>query len=219
MAFKSLTGYRGAAEAGLPSVDTDAKTGGVVVEPERKRKMANESVRNSILDAVSRVVARDGLVNTTIDAIAAEAGVSKGGVLYYFSSKKALLLGMVDRYEAGFLERRRKVIESLPDTPQRLLKATVTLMLQDMEASRDETPNFGTVLDDPEVCKRVGEFKKRVFKEVCAGLADQEAVALVMYAVDGMWMDLRFTTMVVSRKRRSEAMRELIKYIDTLEGK
>ncbi len=58
------------------------------------------STRDTILDAAETVVGRDGSRRLTIDAVAAEACVSKGGVLYHFPNKIALLKGMVERMMA-----------------------------------------------------------------------------------------------------------------------
>ncbi|QQA42471.1 TetR/AcrR family transcriptional regulator [Pelagovum pacificum] len=51
--------------------------------------------QQQILDAVERVVARDGVL--TIDAVAKEAGVSKATVLYEHSSKSDLVAALVNR--------------------------------------------------------------------------------------------------------------------------
>ena len=40
--------------------------------------------RKRLLDAAAAVVRRDGAGALTLDAVAAEAGVSKGGLLYHF---------------------------------------------------------------------------------------------------------------------------------------
>jgi AcrR family transcriptional regulator len=52
------------------------------------------------------VIRRDGAQALTLDAVAAEAGVSKGGLLYHFKSKRQLLDAMVarwmDEWEAEF---------------------------------------------------------------------------------------------------------------------
>lgn len=61
-----------------------------------KRKNAPDS-RNDILDAAQRVVAREGAANLTLDAVAKESGFSKGGLLYNFPSKEALIQGMLQR--------------------------------------------------------------------------------------------------------------------------
>jgi len=52
--------------------------------------------RVRILDAAYLVAERSGVAALTLDAVAAEAAVSKGGLLYHFPSKEALLSGMVD---------------------------------------------------------------------------------------------------------------------------
>ncbi|HZB75928.1 MAG TPA: TetR family transcriptional regulator, partial [Solirubrobacteraceae bacterium] len=46
--------------------------------------MARPSRREALLDAAIRVIRRDGAQKLTLDAVAAEAGVSKGGILYHF---------------------------------------------------------------------------------------------------------------------------------------
>src|SRR5262249_57462110 len=57
---------------------------------------------SQILDAVEVVVMRDGVKNLTLDAVAAEGGVSKGGLLYHFRSKEDLAAAMIERSIAWF---------------------------------------------------------------------------------------------------------------------
>ncbi|HFL8188134.1 TPA: helix-turn-helix domain-containing protein [Stenotrophomonas maltophilia] len=44
-----------------------------------------------VLDAAERVVAQVGAARLTLDAVAAEAGVSKASVVYDFQSKAGLI--------------------------------------------------------------------------------------------------------------------------------
>lgn len=50
-----------------------------------------------VLDAGERVVMRDGASNLTLDAVAAEAGISKGSVLYDCKNKHALIKAIIER--------------------------------------------------------------------------------------------------------------------------
>src|SRR5690242_13963165 len=50
-----------------------------------------------ILDAAGAVLRRGGARALTIDAVAAQAGLSKGGVLHHYASKDALILALVAR--------------------------------------------------------------------------------------------------------------------------
>lgn len=68
--------------------------------------MTRRDTRADLLDAAVDVVRRDGAQALTLDAVAAEAGVSKGGLLYHFASKRQLLDAMIarwlDEWEAEF---------------------------------------------------------------------------------------------------------------------
>src|SRR6476646_3591238 len=53
--------------------------------------------RDRLLDAVEQLLLERGAQQVTLEAVAAAAGVSKGGLLYHFKSKDALFAGMVRR--------------------------------------------------------------------------------------------------------------------------
>ncbi|ANY06805.1 TetR family transcriptional regulator [Pseudonocardia sp. HH130630-07] len=50
-----------------------------------------------MLDAYETVLVEQGPGGTTLDAVAAVAEVSKGGLLYHFNSKESLAAGLLDR--------------------------------------------------------------------------------------------------------------------------
>lgn len=84
--------------------------------------------RERLLAAANAIVLRDGAARLTLDAVAREAGLSKGGVLYHFRTKEALISGLVahalDRYEAE-VERVRG--ERGDDGPGGWLRAYVAV--------------------------------------------------------------------------------------------
>ncbi|WP_306357234.1 MULTISPECIES: TetR/AcrR family transcriptional regulator [unclassified Nocardia] len=59
--------------------------------------MAVTSTRDRILDALETLLLDKGMSQVTLENVAATAGVSKGGLLYHFKSKDALLAGLVRR--------------------------------------------------------------------------------------------------------------------------
>jgi len=61
--------------------------------------------RHRLLDAAAQIVAQSGAANLTLDAVAEKAGLSKGGVLYHFPTKRDLLTGMLERLMAEFQQR------------------------------------------------------------------------------------------------------------------
>ena len=58
--------------------------------------------RDRLLDAAAAVVIDGGMKALTLDAVAARAEVSKGGLLYHFPSRRALVEGLVRRWVARF---------------------------------------------------------------------------------------------------------------------
>jgi AcrR family transcriptional regulator len=86
------------------------------LHPEKKTPSLT---REHILQAAGRLVSTEGVAALTLDAVAKAAGISKGGLLYHFPSKEALMLGMIDALHKSMLdlheEERRRLAD--PDGP------------------------------------------------------------------------------------------------------
>jgi AcrR family transcriptional regulator len=76
------------------------------------------SKRAQILTAAHTVVRQNGTDALTLDAVAKEAGVSKGGLLYHFPNKESLIQGMVQSLIEEFEEAIRVEIAQDP-TPEK----------------------------------------------------------------------------------------------------
>jgi AcrR family transcriptional regulator len=66
------------------------------------------SSRERILASSVQVALRDGVSAMTLDAVAKEAGVSKGGLLYHFASKDELIAAMLQHHA----NRIQKAVEA-----------------------------------------------------------------------------------------------------------
>lgn len=62
------------------------------------------SARDRVLDAFEELLNEQGERAATLDAVARAAGVSKGGLLYHFPSKDALVDGLVARLDERLAE-------------------------------------------------------------------------------------------------------------------
>jgi AcrR family transcriptional regulator len=56
------------------------------------------TTRDRILNALQRILVNQGSSGVTLEKVAAEAGVSKGGLLYHFKSKSDLYDGLARRF-------------------------------------------------------------------------------------------------------------------------
>ncbi|WP_308465078.1 TetR/AcrR family transcriptional regulator [Rathayibacter soli] len=72
--------------------------------------------RERILDAFELLLIDDGERAATLEAVASNAGVSKGGLLYHFASKDALIQGLIERLRvlvSADVERMRAAPEGV----------------------------------------------------------------------------------------------------------
>lgn len=71
---------------------------------------SSSATRDRILDALQELLIDSGERGATLEAVAARARVSKGGLLYHFGSKDALVHGLIERLgalvEADVVEMR-----------------------------------------------------------------------------------------------------------------
>lgn len=66
----------------------------VITTPNKKQP---EIVRSNLLLQALRIIQTDGVHGLTLDAVARQAGVSKGGLLHHFPSKQALIDAMIEQ--------------------------------------------------------------------------------------------------------------------------
>ena len=83
---------------------------------------------NAILEAAIRVAGRDGLLATTLDKVAAEAGITKGGVLYHFASQDELLTRMMEHFAAEVEQGLITRIANDPVADRRWVRAMIDMV-------------------------------------------------------------------------------------------
>ncbi|MGX1307787.1 AcrR family transcriptional regulator [Amorphus suaedae] len=82
--------------------------------------------REAVLDAAQSVVQRDGTARLTLDAVAAEAGISKASVLYDYKTKPALMRAMVERRMSAEHARQDRIRTALGDIPNAFIRTRLT---------------------------------------------------------------------------------------------
>ena len=77
-----------------------------------KRGPGTPDTRTAILNAAEPIFAERGLAGARIDAIARAAGVNKALIYYYFKSKDALYLAIVERHMKEFSTQALELLSS-----------------------------------------------------------------------------------------------------------
>lgn len=169
------------------------------------------NTRDDILKAASSVVKNSGAAHLTIDAVAAEAKLSKGGVLYHYPNKRSLIEGMLS-YLLLRLEQRLALHIAHLSGKNTFLRA---MILAEQEQEEEERAMALAILaasaEDPALLQiareRVTHWVKQIEKE-----SDTPQVSLLLFlAVEG----LRFLDMLnllpVSKSRRKQLHQELLR--------
>jgi AcrR family transcriptional regulator len=101
--------------------------------------MAETTTRDEILNAAERLVVREGVQHLTIGRVAAEAGLSRGGIFYHFPSKEALVQGMVERMLTMFQYSLEATMAQDPVAHGRLTRAYARLILVTLQEDTEGT--------------------------------------------------------------------------------
>ncbi|MGH8569493.1 MAG: TetR/AcrR family transcriptional regulator [Gammaproteobacteria bacterium] len=156
------------------------------------RADANE-LQNTLLDAAEAVVVRQGIANLTLDAVAAEAGMSKGGLLHHFPTKDRLVEAMVTRSAENWRACYMGAYERTPEGPGRMARALLDHCLSDAqgwtgELQRSSSACFAALAQNPSLIEPM----RAVYSDLHRRVADDglppgvgEAVAA---AIDGLWL-------------------------------
>ena len=157
--------------------------------PNHRKQRANNS-REHILDTYVDLLIRSGERAATLDAVATAAKVSKGGLLYHFSSKKALLEALVER-TLTLAEEDFAAMEQAPEGASAYYINSST---------PDNTPFDRALIALSRLAQNNNELAQRTLAHVQEGwhslilaeLGDERIARAVLLLGDGMYYNAAF---------------------------
>jgi AcrR family transcriptional regulator len=110
------------------SMKAEANKSSIRRQPKQRR---SRQTVEAVLDAVVRILKRDGIDGVTTNRIAEVAGVSIGSVYQYFPDKRAIFLALHDRHvdEIGRLIEAR-LVEHAESSLEDLVRALVEALIE-----------------------------------------------------------------------------------------
>ena len=148
------------------------------------------ATRELLLEAASQVIVAGGAAALTLDAVARTAGVSKGGLLYHFPSKEALVVGMIDQLCARFDQAlEAELAQEQPGAPGHWLRA----YLRASFAPNRESLEAGAALiaaigNNPALIAPLRERYVRWQAHAVADGVDPAIATAIRLATDGLWL-------------------------------
>ena len=181
--------------------------------------MARRSpARDAVLDAAEALTLEAGAARLTLDAVAARARVSKGGLLYNFPTKEALLEGLIARLCERFDQAKAKAKRRTTGGRAAGLKAYIAAALT-MGNNQETVAGalLAAIASDPKLLRPVREHHRRYIEELAAsGLPFAQAVA-VWLATEGLWLFELMKLSPFTRSQRKQVVQELVRRAQEVE--
>jgi AcrR family transcriptional regulator len=174
------------------------------------------AARDRILDAAERLVADEGASKLTLDAVAQAAGVSKGGLLYHYPSKDALLVAMIERHCEDLDRRCASELEHLPaDKSSSRLKASILGVLRPRPGREDPgAALLAAAANNPALLDGARARYADHLAQLTASGGCFARSAVIMLAVDGLMLGEVWRLTPFTSEQRELIVQELLRLAD-----
>jgi len=173
--------------------------------------------KRKILEAAAEIAREAGPGNLALDAVAAKAGVSKGGLLYHFPSKNKLLEAVVEVFLRSFEEmlfERQRAKQNRPDS---LLEAYLDLFVEDHDRKRPPPSGLLAALaENPDFFAPVRCSERQFLDRVRDNASDPAMALIVFLAIQGMRNMNLLNLDVMTDEEFQEAVAKLKSILDDM---
>ncbi|GAB4073764.1 TetR/AcrR family transcriptional regulator [Barrientosiimonas marina] len=173
--------------------------------------MSKQETQDKILEAAAGIVQSDGILDLTLEGTAKRAGISKGGLLYHFPSKDALIGGMIQH----LMQRYKDFInQEASDDPSQQGKWTRSFIKGTFQqSSADESMDAGLMAAagiNPDLLKPVQEAYQGWQSNIEHDGLEPVNATILRLAVDGLWFSEIFGLAPLNETRRQRVLERLI---------
>ncbi len=156
-------------------------------------RLKADELKNALLDAAEMVIMRQGIARLALDAVAAEAGISKGGLLHYFPTKDRLVEALVRRSAENWRACYMSAYDRIPEGPGRMTRALLDHCLSDAqgwteELQRSSSACFAALAQNPSLIEPMRAVYCDLHQRVAADQLPPGVGEAVAAAIDGLWL-------------------------------
>lgn len=143
--------------------------------------------KRKILEAAAEIARESGPRNLVLDAVAARAGVSKGGLLYHFPSKAKLLEAVVEVFLQSFEEMLAVREQEKGDRANGLMEAYLELFTEDHDARRPPPSGLLAALaESPDFLAPIRRHNRTLLDRLKEKASDPKMALVVFLAIQGV---------------------------------
>jgi len=179
-----------------------------------KRSRSRSIQPSLLLAAANKVVVDRGVDALTLDAVACQAGVSKGGLLHHFPSKEALITAMVQQVLNKFMEalEHELAIDPAPHTPGHWVRAYIRASaLDDRENYELHFNLLAANFTNPKLLKPMRDFWEECQTKVVSSGLNPEVATVIRLAMDGLWLTHLHNFAPLQEPLRSQVIETVLK--------
>ena len=169
-----------------------------------------KNTKCQILTAALEVVRRAGTPALTLDAVAEEAGLSKGGLLYNFPSKDALIRGMVEflagKFEAEIAAARENATDAASPTLAAMVDVTEGWLSEQRDVARAILP---ATADKPDLRQPFIDVKLRLRAAILEETSQYGAAWVIWTSLEGLHFSEAHCVSTLTDEDRTAVFEEL----------
>jgi AcrR family transcriptional regulator len=173
-----------------------------------------ESARDRILSAAMAVARECGASRLSLDAIARRAGVSKGGLLYHFPKKDALMRALVERHLAE-IEAATIAATNVPGRPNAVADAFIRAYRAKL-ACEPAPPSgvLAALAENPHLLEPIRDHQVRIVERMRSSALDLDMSLVAFLAVEGMKALELFETDPLTSEERERVFEALVRHLE-----
>lgn len=172
----------------------------------------SERSRNAAIQAALAIIARDGPGRLTLDAIARESGISKGGVMHHFRTKEAVVKALLEHLTERFGKFTEEYLAQIgPDRPGAILEAQIATLRESIGTPHSAfLAILGAVAENPDLLAPNREKDVETLAIVRAEAADPDLAVLRLMAARGLHLMSLLGICPVSAEERDRLFDRLL---------
>ncbi|GCD83988.1 TetR/AcrR family transcriptional regulator [Parageobacillus thermoglucosidasius] len=167
--------------------------------------------RKHILKSAKEFILKNGFNALTLDSVAKQAGISKGGLLYHFPNKEALLIGLAQYIFEEFTIRLEEHAKKDPIEKGKWCRAFIEASKWDLEHNAEL--NVGIIaasMLNPDLLENISQSCDYIQNKVEQDNINPVTATIIRLAIDGLYYSELFNIAPLDDKLREKVIQQLI---------
>lgn len=167
--------------------------------------------RHLILETAIQIVIENDFNALTLDAVSKQAGISKGGLLYHFPNKEALIKGLgqfvFEELYVNFDQFAQKDSQELG----KWTRALITASKMDLEQNAELNVGiFAASYLDPELSNDISKGYQSILTKLDSDGINPVTATIIRLALDGLYYSKMLNIAPLEKERQDEVFQQLV---------